>query len=106
MGAVSPHSLRLSSPYLAIPFYIERLVPVQPWDILPLQTQFGRVTVFFDRTRIALLRFHESCPVQLSGSGQPILFLSALTGRDLDVACQNRPILPLSKLHKNAPNHS
>ena len=53
----------------------------------------------FVRLRVALLRFHEPHPIQLSGGGEPILFLFAVTGRDMDVVRQNRSGDCLLRLH-------
>ena len=69
---------------------IEGIRPVPDRDIPGVQTQLGGVAVFACRLRVALLGFHEALPVQLSTSRQPILLLSALAGRNLDVAGENR----------------
>ena len=69
---------------------IEGIRPVLDRDVSGVQTQLGGVAVFACRLRVALLRFREALPVQLSAGRQPILQLCAVTGRNLDVAGENR----------------
>lgn len=69
---------------------IEGIRPFPDRDIPGVQTQLGGVAVFACRLRVALLGFREALPVQLSARRQPILLLSALAGRNLDVAGENR----------------